>query len=71
MALQQVPTIDIAPFLNGDDKTKKEVAELVRQACEDIGFFVITGHGVAPGLTKKTLATSRLALNFKKMRRPL
>jgi isopenicillin N synthase-like dioxygenase len=52
MAPQQVPTIDIAPFLNGDDETKKEVAELVRQACEDIGFFVITGHGVAPGLTK-------------------
>jgi len=34
MAPQQVPTIDIAPFLNGDDETKKEVAELVRQACE-------------------------------------
>jgi len=52
MVLQQVPIIDIAPFLNGDgdDKGKRQVAEQVRKACEDIGFFVVTGHGIAPNL---------------------
>ena len=54
MVLQQVPIIDIAPFLNGDgggdDKGKRQVAEQVRKAYEDIGFFVVTGHGIAPNL---------------------
>ena len=53
MVLQQVPVIDIAPFLNGDEQGKLGVAAEVRQACEDIGFFVITGHGVAPRLVKE------------------
>ena len=54
MTLRQVPVIDIAPFLGGDRDGKVRVAAEVKQACEDIGFFVITGHGVDPALTKAT-----------------
>ena len=46
MDLQTVPVIDIAPFVNEDVATKREVAATVNRACEDIGFFVITGHGI-------------------------
>jgi isopenicillin N synthase-like dioxygenase len=53
MVLQQVPIIDIAPFLGGDSEDKRSVAAQMKQAREDIGFFVITGHGVAPDLIQR------------------
>ena len=59
MTLRQVPVIDIAPFLGGEREGKARVAAEVRQACEDIGFFVITGHGVDPSVTKATHDVSR------------
>ena len=59
MTLQQVPVIDIAPFLGGEREGKARVAAEVKQACEDIGFFVITGHGVDPALTRATHDVSR------------
>jgi isopenicillin N synthase-like dioxygenase len=48
-----IPVIDIAPFgtgLPGSDA----VVEAVAAACRDIGFFVVTGHGV-PEATTRTL----------------
>ena len=46
----KVPLVDIEPFLRGDDKAKKAVALSVDKACRDVGFLVITGHGVSPTL---------------------
>jgi isopenicillin N synthase-like dioxygenase len=46
--LHAVPTIDIAPFRDGSDQ--RGVARQVAQACRDIGFLVISGHGVDPSL---------------------
>jgi len=46
MALLNVPIIDIAPVIAGDPEGSRKVAEQVNRACEDIGFLVITGHGV-------------------------
>jgi isopenicillin N synthase-like dioxygenase len=43
-----VPVIDIAPFLSGDAAAQARVVDAVRDACEGIGFFAITGHGVEP-----------------------
>jgi isopenicillin N synthase-like dioxygenase len=42
-----VPVIDIGPFLHGDEDQQAIVAAEVGAACEEIGFFLITGHGVA------------------------
>lgn len=41
-----IPSIDIAPFLAGDPDGKKAVARAVAQACETVGFLVISGHGL-------------------------
>lgn len=41
-----VPTIDIAPYFNGDAKAKAAVARAIGDACETIGFFAISGAGV-------------------------
>tara|TARA_R110002110_G_scaffold415612_7_gene652311 strand:- start:119491 stop:120489 length:999 start_codon:yes stop_codon:yes gene_type:complete len=46
MSTTSVPVIDIAPFLSGDAAAQAHVVDAVREACEGIGFFTITGHGV-------------------------
>lgn len=43
-----VPVIDIGPFLRGGPEQRAAVAAEVGAACEEIGFFLITGHGVSP-----------------------
>ena len=47
MADSVVPVIDIAPFLTGGREDKARVAAEVDDACREIGFLVIAGHGVA------------------------
>ena len=46
MALLRVPVIDVAPALANVRDAKRSVAVAVNQACEDIGFLVVTGHGI-------------------------
>lgn len=48
MSKVQVPVIDIGPFLAGSAQGRREVPRAVSRACEEIGFFSITGHGVDP-----------------------
>ena len=48
--LLEVPVIDITPFRTGDVAARGAVAAAIGQAVHDIGFLVITGHGVDPGL---------------------
>lgn len=50
MAIAEIPVIDIAPYLEGSEEDKRRVAAAVDQACRDIGFLVISGHGIAPEL---------------------
>ena len=53
MILNKVPVIDIAPsFL--DSQGKQAVSESIRVACEDVGFFTITGHGVSSDEINRT-----------------
>ncbi|WP_157218599.1 isopenicillin N synthase family dioxygenase [Flavisphingomonas formosensis] len=50
IAVSEVPLIDFAPFLNGGASERQAVAEQIARACETIGFFYLTGHGVPPEL---------------------
>jgi isopenicillin N synthase-like dioxygenase len=43
---EQIPAIDISAFLSGDPEGRLRVAQAVARACEEIGFVVISGHGV-------------------------
>jgi isopenicillin N synthase-like dioxygenase len=54
-----VPVIDISPFLAGTPEGKRQVAEQVGQACSEIGFLTIVGHGVPADLVKRTYDISR------------
>jgi isopenicillin N synthase-like dioxygenase len=54
-----VPVIDIAPYLAGTPEGKKRVAAQLDRACREVGFYVIVGHGVDPGLVEQVEAVSR------------
>jgi isopenicillin N synthase-like dioxygenase len=59
MALLNVPVINIAPFRQGGDGEKAAVAERVAEACRDIGFLIIAGHGIDPALIERVDGVSR------------
>jgi isopenicillin N synthase-like dioxygenase len=42
-----IPVVDISLLVAGDSAGEREVARQIGEACRGIGFFYITGHGVA------------------------
>src|SRR5262249_33662925 len=48
-----VPVIDIAPYLAGTPDGKRRVAAELDRACREVGFYIIVGHGVDPGLIEQ------------------
>ena len=46
----EIATLDFDPFLHGDAKEKERFAEEFGNALHEIGFAVLTGHGVDPAL---------------------
>ena len=58
-ALEQVPIVDISPFLNGSEAERREVAEGVDRTNREIGFLVITGHGFDVDLLARWFAVSK------------
>src|ERR1041384_670025 len=45
-----IPIIDVAPFLNGPDAQRRRVAAAVNEACSEIGFLLVIGHGIPASL---------------------
>ena len=47
-ALTTLPVVDISPFIKGGtDAARRQVGREIRSACIDIGFFYVTGYGIA------------------------
>jgi isopenicillin N synthase-like dioxygenase len=59
MTLLSVPIVNIAPYRRGPASAKAQLVAEVDRACRDIGFLVITGHGVSPELIQRVESTSR------------
>ncbi|MEM6805435.1 MAG: 2-oxoglutarate and iron-dependent oxygenase domain-containing protein [Bacteroidota bacterium] len=57
---QEVPIIDISPLLSGKGD-KKYVAEKLKAACRNFGFFYVVGHGLSEELQTKL---ERLSAEF-------
>jgi isopenicillin N synthase-like dioxygenase len=46
-ALVSIPCVDVSPFIqNGSDHERRRVADEIHDACVNIGFFYIEGHGI-------------------------
>ena len=52
-AFTEIPLIDLGPYFAGDRASKRRVAEEISRACEHIGFFLVSGHGVDPALCEQ------------------
>jgi len=59
MPLKTIPVIDISPFKNGDATAHKCVVEKVKQACVEIGFLIISGHGIPSSTIQNIVTTSK------------
>ena len=46
----RIPTIDIGPFLAGNEVDKRNIASQFDAAARDLGFIIIRGHGIDPRL---------------------
>lgn len=59
-AVGKLPIIDLAPFFRGDGlRQRMAVAEEIRDACVNIGFFYITGHNFSATEMEESLAQGR------------
>jgi isopenicillin N synthase-like dioxygenase len=56
--MSAIPVIDVAPLVSGSAEGAQAVAKALGQACRDVGFFYISGHGVSPALMKRVFDTS-------------
>ena len=59
MAKAAVPVIDISPWRGGDVAARRALAAEVDRTCREIGFMVISGHGVDPDLITAVESVSR------------
>jgi len=58
-AMEKIPVIDYGPYFAGEPGALERVAEEVRYACENIGFFYAFNHGVDEALIDRAFAASR------------
>ena len=56
--MHSIPIIDITDLGSGDHAARRSVAAHVGSACREVGFFVITGHGVTSAAIDDTFAAS-------------
>ena len=59
MPLKTIPIIDISPFKSGDATSRRSVVEKVAQACIEIGFVIISGHGIPSSTIRNMVTTSK------------
>ena len=58
MATTPIPLVDIARF-RGDAAEREAFLQDLRHAAHDVGFFYVTGHGVASSVTDGVLDAAR------------
>lgn len=59
MVMTAVPVIDISPYRGVDAAARQALAAEVDRTCREVGFMVISGHGVDPDLIAAVEDVSR------------
>jgi isopenicillin N synthase-like dioxygenase len=57
--MQAVPVLDISPYRTGNPEARRALATEVDRICREIGFMVISEHGVDPNLIEEVDSLSR------------
>ena len=58
-AAEKIPVIDYGPYFGGRPGALERLAEDVRSACENIGFFYVLNHGVPQDVVDRGFVASR------------
>src|SRR5258706_11362864 len=56
---EEIPTLDIAPYLTGQKGGRERVAAALREISMTVGFFYLKGHGISQALIDGIFAESR------------
>jgi isopenicillin N synthase-like dioxygenase len=56
---EQIPTLDVAPYLSGQPGGCESVAAQLRQISKTVGFFYLKGHGIPQDLIDQVFDESR------------
>jgi hypothetical protein len=54
VATEQVPILDLAPYLNGETGAREQAAADLRHLQENLGYYYVVNHGVPVDLTERT-----------------
>lgn len=54
-----LPMIDVSPLIAGEAEDRRAVGRRIAAACEDRGFFYITGHGVPEAMIRQVFGGVR------------
>jgi isopenicillin N synthase-like dioxygenase len=57
--MSDVPAIDVSGLRSADPAQRQAVAAALGAACRGPGFFLVTGHGIAPAITAALFAQAR------------
>ena len=55
----EIPVVDFAPMLSRDAKGRAQVADAIRAASVNVGFFYLINHGVPDAVRDRAFATAR------------
>ncbi len=58
-ASEDIPVLDLGPYLAGEAGAKAKLAAELRHCFEDVGFYFITNHGVPQSLIDDTYEAAR------------
>ena len=56
--MNAIPVIDIAPLVNGKPEQARATAKALGDACREVGFFYVAGHGVPEALVARVFEMS-------------
>jgi isopenicillin N synthase-like dioxygenase len=59
MSIRELPVIDVSPLRRGEPGALERLGAQVAEACSQVGFLYVTGHGVAPTLLAEIFAANR------------
>jgi isopenicillin N synthase-like dioxygenase len=57
-APDEIPVLDLTGYFNGLEGERQRLAEQLRHAMQNVGFYFIVGHGISPTLIDATFAAA-------------
>ncbi|WP_270937387.1 isopenicillin N synthase family dioxygenase [Falsiroseomonas oryzae] len=57
--MSEVPVLNVSGLRNADPADRRRVAQALGAACRGPGFFLVTGHGIAPAIVQGMFAAAR------------